>query len=212
MPMKKCVAIKICGLRRAADVDEINKYAEIKYAGFVFYKKSKRCLTKEQARELVSLLRADIKAVGVFAENSVDEIREIADFAGLDIIQLHSDEDREFCNTLKAEGYILWRAIRMKDKEALEIADSLPVDGFVLDSYTPEYGGEGKVFDWSLAEDFAKNHFTMAAGGINAANITRAMTAIKPDGIDLSSAVETDGYKDGAKIKELIDVIRKEDN
>lgn len=205
MPMK--AVIKICGLRRKADVEEINKYPEIKYAGFVFFKKSKRCLTKEQARELVSLLREDIKAVGVFAQNSVEEIKEIADYAGLDILQLHSDEDAEFCNALK--GYHLWRAIRMKDKKSLEIADSLPVDGFVLDSYTPQYGGEGKVFDWQLAGDFAKNHFTMAAGGINKSNIRQAYSIIRPNGIDLSSAVETDGFKDGNKIRELIEEFRK---
>jgi phosphoribosylanthranilate isomerase len=201
-------AIKICGLRRLADVEEINKYPEIKYAGFVFFKKSKRCLTAEQARELAAALREDIKAVGVFAENSVEEIKHIADTAGLDILQLHSDEDAEFCKALS--GYHLWRAIRMKDKEALAVADSLPVEGFVLDSYTPEYGGCGKVFDWQLASEFAKNHFTMVAGGINASNIIDAYDTIHPNGIDLSSAVETDGFKDAEKIKQLIDKIRKE--
>jgi phosphoribosylanthranilate isomerase len=201
-------AIKICGLRRLADVEEINKYPEIKYAGFVFFKKSKRCLTAEQARELAAALREDIKAVGVFAENSVEEIKYIADTARLDILQLHSDEDAEFCKALS--DYHLWRAIRMKDKEALSVADSLPVEGFVLDSYTPEYGGCGKVFDWKLASEFAKNHFTMVAGGINASNIRQAYSAIHPNGIDLSSAIETDGFKDEGKIKQLIDEIRKE--
>jgi phosphoribosylanthranilate isomerase len=98
----------------------------------------------------------------------------------------------------------------MKDKEALAVADSLPVDGFVLDSYTPEYGGCGKVFDWQLASEFAKNHFTMVAGGINVSNIIDAYDTIHPNGIDLSSAVETDGFKDAEKIKQLIDKIRKE--
>lgn len=200
-------AIKICGLRRPEDVYEINKYPEIKYAGFVFYKKSRRCLTKEQARELVSLLREDIKAVGVFAENSLEEIKAAADFAHLDILQLHSDEDADFCRRLGA--YRLWRAIRMKDEGSLACAEVLPVEGFVLDSYTPEYGGSGKVFDWELASRFAKEHFTIIAGGINADNINRAYDAIMPDGIDLSSAVETDGFKDPKKIKELIDEYRK---
>ncbi len=206
MPMTP--AIKICGIRRAADVEEINKYPEIKYAGFVFFKKSKRCLTKEQAKELVALLREDIKAVGVFAQNSIEEIKEIADFAHLDILQLHSDEDMDFCRAL--DGYRLWRAVRMRDSSSLAQAEKLPVEGFVLDGYTPEYGGCGKVFDWQLAGDFAKNHFVMAAGGINASNIAKAYEIIRPYGIDLSSAVETDGFKDGEKIKELIEVVRKE--
>lgn len=200
--------IKICGLRRVSDVEEINKYMEIKYAGFVFCKKSKRCLTKEQAKKMIAALREDIKSVGVFADNTPEEIKEIADYTGLDILQLHSDEDAEFCN--KLSGYHLWRAIRMKDKAALKVADTLNVDGFVLDSYVPEYGGEGQVFDWNLAGDFAKNHFTMAAGGINASNIIEAYQKIKPDGIDLSSSIETDGFKDYNKLYELIQAIRKD--
>lgn len=201
--------IKICGIRCANDIEEINKYPEIKYAGFVFYKKSKRCVTKEIASELVKLLRSDIKAVGVFAENSLEEVKEIADFAGLDILQLHSDEDEAFCNGLK--GYHLWRAVRMKNRQALENVESLPVEGFVLDSYTDQYGGCGKTFDWNLAEDFAKGHFTMVAGGIGEHNIIEACKKIKPNGVDLSSAVETDGCKDGEKIKRLIETFRKGD-
>ena len=201
--------IKICGIRRAEDIEEINKYPEIKYAGFVFYKKSKRCLTKEKAAELVKLLREDINAVGVFAENTVAEIKEIADFAGLDILQLHSDEDLAFCKALN--GYRLWRAVRMKNVQALEDAERLPAEGFVLDGYTPEYGGCGKIFDWSMAGNFAGSHFTMVAGGINESNIIAACRAINPDGIDISSAVETEGFKDGEKIRRLIEVFRKGD-
>ncbi len=202
MPMD----IKICGLRRVSDGEEISKYEEIRYAGFVFFKKSKRCLTKEQAKEIISHLRSDIKSVGVFAQNSIEEIREIADYAGLDILQLHSDESPEFCEALK--DYHIWRAIRIKDKQALEIADKFNVDGFVLDSYVPEYGGGGKVFDWELAKDFAKDHFTMIAGGISAENIKKAYEIIKPNGMDLSSSIETDGFKDYNKLYELIKSIR----
>lgn len=207
MPMKP--AIKICGIRRAEDIEQINRYPEIKYAGFVFYPKSKRYITKEQAKALVPLLRDDIKAVGVFVCTPPSEIKQVVDYAGVDIIQLHSDEDAEFCSKLK--GYKLWRAIRVKDEKSLAEAEGLEVDGFVLDGYTSEYGGAGKGFDRELAVNFAKCHFTMLAGGINYTNINQVYSLVKPDGIDLSSAVETDGFKDGEKIKQLIDAVRKGD-
>jgi phosphoribosylanthranilate isomerase len=200
--------IKICGLRRIEDVREINKYSEIKYAGFIFYPKSKRFITPLAARKLTEALREDIKAVGVFVNSSVEEIKHTAAVARLDIIQLHSDEDARFCKSLA--GFQLWRALRVKDKASLEVAEELApyVDGFVLDTYTPEYGGCGQVFNWDIAKDFAKQHFTMLAGGIGADNIADAIAEVQPNGIDLSSAVETDGFKDADKIRELIESIR----
>jgi phosphoribosylanthranilate isomerase len=200
--------IKICGLRRIEDIQEINKYNEIKYAGFIFYPKSKRYITPMEACELTAALREDIKAVGVFVNSTPEDIEHIAAIAHLDIIQLHSDEDADFCKRLK--GFHLWRALRVRDEASLAVADEVApyVDGFVLDTYTPEYGGCGKVFNWALAKDFAKSHFTMLAGGIGADNISEAIAEVQPNGIDLSSAVETDGFKDADKIRELIESIR----
>ena len=203
------ITLKICGIRRAEDIEEINKYPEIKYAGFVFYKKSKRYVTPQQAAELIKLLRPDIKAVGVFAEVTADEAKTIADTAGLDILQLHSDEDEDFIAALS--GYKIWRALRVKDSSSLLEADRYKVSGFVLDGFTKNYGGEGVGFDHSLARDFVKNHFTVIAGGINSGNINEVYSLLKPNVTDLSSSVETDGFKDGEKIRQLITAVRKEE-
>lgn len=204
MPM----IIKICGLRRVEDAEMINKFNEIKYAGFVFAK-SKRQITAERACEIKKHLRPDIKTVGVFADQSVKEVIDICRRTDIDICQLHSDEDDEFCSAVKIP---VWKAIRVKDENSIKEAEGYKnIQGFLLDAYSSkERGGTGKIFNWECAKDFSKRYFTILAGGINSGNIKRAYEAVKPDVIDLSSAVETEGYKDITKIKELIDTIRKD--
>lgn len=199
--------IKICGLRREIDADYINRFDKIKYAGFVFAK-SKRQVNSTQALKIRKRLRSDIKAVGVFADMSADEVISIAKQAELDIIQLHSGEGREYITRVKAEtGLPIWKSIAVKNRESLCAADGLTdiVDGFLLDTYNKEVrGGSGESFNWRLAGDFSKNHFTALAGGISEENINAAYAAVMPNIIDLSSAVETDGFKDYEKIKGLI--------
>lgn len=200
--------IKICGLRRIEDAEIINEFNEIKYAGFVFAK-SKRQVTIDEVLNIKKHLRKDIMTVGVFADQSVEEVIEICQRAKLDICQLHSNEDNKFCTKIKIP---VWKSIAMKDCSSLEKANEYEnVQGFLLDTYSEkERGGIGKVFNWDIANDFSKNYFTILAGGINAENINRAFNKVKPNVVDLSSSAEEDGYKSYNKIKELIEVVRKD--
>lgn len=206
MPIK--ADIKICGLRREIDADYINEFEKIKYAGFVFYDKSRRNMEPLEVSKIKKRLREDIKAVGVFAEKSAEEVIELAKAAELDVIQLHSEETKEDILKIKKELNLpIWKSIAVKDKESLEKAEELAdvVDGFILDAFCgKERGGSGKSFNWDLAKDFSKKHFMALAGGISEDNILLAEESVKPDIIDLSSSVETDGYKDYEKIKSLI--------
>lgn len=197
--------IKICGLKRVDDALMVNQFESIKYVGFVFAD-TKRKITVEQAIAIKNALRNDIKTVGVFTETSAEDINKIADAAGLDICQLHSDETNEDCKNVKTA---VWKAIRVKDEDSIKFADSFTnVQGIVLDKYKAnEYGGTGEAFDWNLAKAFSKNHFTILAGGLNKDNIISAIELVKPDVVDLSSSVETDGFKDYAKIKEFVERI-----
>ena len=196
--------IKICGLRRPQDAEFVNEFP-ISYVGFVFAK-SKRRIDIATALEIKKRLRGDIKTAGVFADMSIDEVRFIADSAGLDIVQLHSDEDNDFCRHFKDK--IVWKSIAVADEKALGNADLYEDCGFVLDAYDKELrGGTGRSFKWELAADFAKNHFTVLAGGISSDNIIEAAEIVKPDVIDLSSSLETEGFKDYNKIKELFEVL-----
>lgn len=198
MPME----IKICGLKRVEDALMVNEFENIRYVGFVFAN-TPRKITIEKALEIKKNLRPDIKTVGVFAGQPMEEIIEIMEKADLDVCQLHSGETNGDCGLINKT---VWKSISVKDKESAEIAESYTnADGFVLDTFKKnQWGGTGETFDWSAVEDFSKNHFTILAGGINSANVNDAIEKVSPNIIDLSSSVEVDGFKNYDKIKEFM--------
>lgn len=202
MPME----IKICGLKRVEDALMVNEFEKIKYVGFVFANTSRK-ITIEKALEIKKNLRPDIKTVGVFAGQPMEEIIEIMEKADLDVCQLHSGETNEDCGFINKT---VWKSISVKDKESAEIAESYTnADGFVLDTFKKnQWGGTGETFDWSAVEDFSKNHFTILAGGINSANVNDAIEKVSPNIIDLSSSVEVDGFKNYDKIKEFMESLK----
>lgn len=202
MPME----IKICGLKRVEDALMVNEFENIKYVGFVFAN-TPRKITIEKALEIKKNLRPDIKTVGVFAGQPMEEIIEIMEKADLDVCQLHSGETNEDCGFINKT---VWKSISVKDKESAEIAESYTnADGFVLDTFKKnQWGGTGETFDWSAVEDFSKNHFTILAGGINSANVNDAIEKVSPNIIDLSSSVEIDGFKNYDKIKEFMESLK----
>ena len=202
MPME----IKICGLKRVEDALMVNEFENIKYVGFVFAN-TPRKITIEKALEIKKNLRPDIKTVGVFAGQPMEEIIEIMEKADLDVCQLHSGETNEDCGFINKT---VWKSISVKDKESAEIAESYTnADGFVLDTFKKnKWGGTGETFDWSAVEDFSKNHFTILAGGINSANVNDAIEKVSPNIIDLSSSVEVDGFKNYDKIKEFMESLK----
>ena len=202
MPME----IKICGLKRVEDALMVNEFENIKYVGFVFAN-TPRKITIEKALEIKKNLRPDIKTVGVFAGQPMEEIIEIMEKADLDVCQLHSGETNEDCGFINKT---VWKSISVKDKESAEMAESYTnADGFVLDTFKKnQWGGTGETFDWSAVEDFSKNHFTILAGGINSANVNDAIEKVSPNIIDLSSSVEVDGFKNYDKIKEFMESLK----
>ena len=193
------VKIKICGLRRLEDIEIVNKYKP-DYIGFVFAE-SPRKVSFEEARELSGLLSEDID---LFKEGIIE------------IAQLHGDEDEKYIKDLKDKSIEetgkeipVINAIEIKDNTdfndtVLEWRDSLS-DYFILDSGK----GSGKTFDWSLIDknsEFFKNSIFLA-GGLNSENLTSAIEEFNPFAVDLSSSVETDGFKDEEKIKEIIEIV-----
>ncbi len=204
MPTPKPL-IKVCGLRRIEDAAIINRFP-VSFAGFVFAK-SKRQIDINTAVEIKKHLRKDIKTVGVFADMMLSEVRYITDLTGIDIVQLHSDESSWYCGNFKDKT--VWKSIAVKDESSLKAAEKYNVNGFLLDAYDRgARGGTGKVFKWDLAADFAKTHYTILAGGISPENIAAAIEAVHPQVIDLSSSLETDGFKDYNKVKALFDAVR----
>ncbi|MDY5577217.1 MAG: phosphoribosylanthranilate isomerase [Lachnospiraceae bacterium] len=200
--------IKICGLRRQEDVTYVNECLP-DYAGFVFAK-SRRQVTKEQVRELKKNLHPAITAVGVFVNEPAANVAELLNKEVIQIAQLHGDEDEVYIQELRTrmQRGKLMKAIRVTKRQDITQAEMLPVDYLLYDAFSGnEYGGTGKVFDWSLLSEVERPYFL--AGGINIDNVEEAVRRWQPYAIDLSSAVETDGWKDREKIIAIVEKIKK---
>lgn len=178
--------VKFCGLRRIEDIEYSNKLKP-DFIGFVFAK-SKRQVTIEEALLLKSKLDNNILAVGVFKDDDIELIRNVVKNNIIDLIQLHGQEDDEYIKRIKEFTSLpIIKAYR----------DSEYATYSLFDNINP---GFGEVFDWNTIK--TKKPFFLA-GGINIENIDAAMK-LNPYCIDVSSGIETDGYKDLNKMAELI--------
>ena len=198
------VKIKICGLRRLEDISIVNRYKP-DYVGFVFAD-SKRKVSHDFAYEMKSNLSSDIVSVGVFVDADIGEIVELFDRGIIEIAQLHGLESEDYINNLieNTNGELkIINAIEMSDEKDLLEYDNSISDYLLLDSGK----GSGKTFDWGLIRKDLNKEFFLA-GGINISNIADAIEEFNPYAIDLSSGVETDGFKDENKIEEIMEVIR----
>lgn len=205
--MSKIVSIKICGIKTLEDIEIINKY-DVQYAGFIFAKGSKRQLSVDRAKELRQNLRQDIKAVGVFTYTPIEEINSIADYCNLDIVQLHSNETVEDC---KKANTTVWKSISIKSDESYDIDKYKQVGGILFDTYKPNtLGGSGEVFNWDKVKGLSQKYFIILAGGLNESNIIKAIDTVSPQVVDICSGVETDGFKDEIKIKNIVRRIKNE--
>ena len=198
--------VKICGITNYEDaIAAMDLGAD--FLGFNFYPKSPRFVTAHQAADIISKLSAFIDIVGVFVNAPIEQIHETADLCQLDWVQLHGDEDSDFCRLFSNLNIKTIKAIRIKDKSDIEKIDNFFTDAVLLDAYNPEkYGGTGTSFDWNIIGHL--NQRVFLAGGINPEN---AAAAIKLGvyGIDVCSGIEASpGKKDHAKMKKLFANIR----
>ena len=195
--------IKICGLKRLEDVEIVNKYKP-DFVGFVFAD-SKRKVTLNLARQMKQNLDDSIQSVGVFVDAAIDEILEIHEQGIIDMAQLHGSESEDYIEKLKKKSnnqLKIINAIEMDDEKDLLEYDNSIADYLLLDSGK----GSGKTFDWRLIRKDLKKEFFLA-GGLNYQNISRAINEFDPYAIDLSSSVETNGYKDELKIKKVMEAM-----
>lgn len=199
--------VKICGIRRAEDIEIVNKYLP-DFIGFIFVPASKRYVEPSVVAEFKKNLDPRIKTVGVFVNESIEKIREIKKVCSLDVIQLHGEETPQFCEEL---GGRIWKAIRVKDEDCVEILDTYAeyTELLLLDTYIDgTHGGTGQAFDWDLIEFFSADYNIGLAGGITRENVLKAKKKVEPELIDVASGSETNGIKDEEKIKDIIQIIR----
>jgi phosphoribosylanthranilate isomerase len=199
------VKVKVCGLTRDVDIAYINELSP-QYVGFVFAK-SKRLVDVNKAADLIKKLNNGIETVGIFVDESLDNIKAAANFLKLDILQLHGEEAQEYIDELN--NYRVWKAVGVRSEEDIVKASQYRCEAVLLDSKTSAgSGGTGQTFHWELAKELTGNRKLVLAGGLNSSNVEAAVKELRPFGVDVSSGVETDGYKDFYKIKEFIEKVR----
>lgn len=199
--------IKICGIRREADVDFINE-AKPDYAGFVFAP-GKRQVDLETASRLRSKLCAEIVPVGVFVDAKQQDVEYIFSRGIIEIAQLHGSEDFSYIGSLISAGIPVIKTIKingdMSAADIIKICERYNNANYLL---LDSGAGSGKTFDWSLLDNIKLDKPWFLAGGIDAQNINTAL-AKKPFAIDASSGTETDGVKDREKILSLVSCARQ---
>ena len=207
--------VKMCGISKVETIPAIVD-AKPDYIGLVFAP-SKRQVTVEQAKILVEELHKQyavrynsetIKIVGVFVNETIENLLKIAEEVKLDVIQLHGDEDESFIQILKEQSNVeVWKAVQVRSAADAEKWIDSSADMLLFDAYhKDERGGTGEVFDWSSLDEFERPF--MLAGGIDSTNVARAIRTVRPYGIDISSGIETEGVKDDEKMKAFTNIVR----
>ena len=177
------------------------------YIGFVFAKKSRRYVTQEQAAGLRALLAPGILAVGVFVDAAPEDVAALLNAGLIDAAQLHGHEDGAYIRRLRALTKApLIQAFRMDGEGDVRAAEASAADFVLLDAGN---GGTGSAFDWSLARKVRRPYFL--AGGLAPENVGAALKRLSPYGVDVSSGIETDGYKDAEKMAAFAAAVRKEE-
>lgn len=192
------VKVKICGIK-TIDHAETAVQAGANYLGFVFAP-SKRRISPQEARRIAKDIPSSVKKVGVFVNESVDKMKEISEFVGLDYIQLHGDETPEMVNALP---YKIIKAFSIDQTKDIAL---YTCDYYLIDSPAKAFrGGSGKTFDWQLIDRLnIERDKLILAGGLTVSNVQEAIQRVNPAGVDTSSGVETDGQKDHEKMRAFI--------
>jgi len=199
--------VKICGITNLEDALVATKLGA-DALGFNFYERSPRYISPEQAGEINNVLPKKILKVGVFVNESVENIVRIAEIAQLDAAQLHGDETPEFVDRLK-------RLLNIQIIKALQVTPNFQAnavldtryDAILLDAYSSNArGGTGESFDWEVAVAISHSVEKLyLAGGLNPDNVQRAAAVVRPYTVDVASGVESSpGKKDPKKLRAFI--------
>ena len=201
------VRSKICGITRIEDaLAAVEAGADA--IGLVFYAKSPRAVTVQQARTIIAALPPFVTTVGLFVDASRCELGEILDAVPLDLLQFHGDESPAACDGYH-RPYI--KALRVKpgDDIAAQVALYKNASGVLLDTYVPGIpGGTGEAFDWSLVP-VGLSKPVILAGGLTADNVAGAINRVRPYAVDVSGGVEVaKGIKDAKMIRAFIQAVK----
>jgi len=202
------VRSKICGITRIEDA-LVAAEAGADAIGLVFYAKSPRAVTIQQARAIIAALPPFVTTVGLFVDASRCELNEILEAVPLDLLQFHGDEAPAACDGYH-RPYIKALRVKRGDDIAAQVAQYSKASGILLDTYVAGVpGGTGAAFDWSLVpQDLPKP--VILAGGLTPQNVRAAIQQVRPYAVDVSGGVEASkGIKDAEKIRAFISEVQR---
>jgi phosphoribosylanthranilate isomerase len=193
--------VKICGITRPEDAEQAVA-AGADLIGLNFWRGSKRFVDDKRAREIVAAIPSGVLKVGVFVNAHPLVVTDSVEELQLDRVQLHGDEIAANWTWLRPEQIIL--VVRVRDQASLKDASVWQARLFLYDAFADGYGGSGKRAPWDVVAAGARRPF-LIAGGLNPANVAEAIRATRPDGVDVSSGIESaPGIKDTRKLRAFI--------
>jgi len=204
------MVIKVCGIKTKENIELISKL-EVDMVGLNFYPPSVRYIEPEFPAVHFDILPDEIKRIGVFVNETKKNINLIAEKFKLDYIQLHGDEDVDFCRSL-AKNHKIIKVFRIDDNTDFnKISEFSFADYFLFDTATKHFGGSGKKFDWSRIDLYNGNTPFLLSGGIGPLDdeLVKSYTHKQYIGIDINSKFEsTPAVKDSEKLTPFIKAIR----
>lgn len=202
------VQIKVCGITRAADA-ALSADLGAAALGFVFWPHSPRYLEPGDARAIVAALPPHVAAIGVFVDQPLDHVEDVARMVPLTAVQLHGHEPVAYCRALP---YRVIKAVPMVDDRLLLSVEDVPAEMTVLlDAHDPvRMGGTGRPVDWAAAAVIARQRRVILSGGLRPDNVADAIAVVRPYGVDVSSGVEQrPGIKDPQRLRSFIEAVRQ---
>jgi indole-3-glycerol phosphate synthase / phosphoribosylanthranilate isomerase len=212
----RAVQVKICGITNLQDARAAIE-AGADMLGFNFFQQSPRFVDPETARRIIQEIRpksnGPVTMVGVFVNETIENVLRIAETVNLDGIQLHGDETAEFCERLKrlSPQRLLIKAMTTSGALDLNGLSDYQVDLIMIDAYDPKLrGGTGQTADWAIARDAAANlPGIVLAGGLSAENVAAAIAMVRPRAVDACSSLETSpGRKNAERMREFVNAVR----
>lgn len=198
------IQVKICGVTEYEDALSAaeNGAAAV---GFIFYTPSPRYIQPAKARIIIDRLPRELVKVGVFVNETTEEVKRIYAYCGLDMIQLHGDESPEYCRQFPKNRLI--KALELKTDKDLSTADRYDVAAILADSrHAGLYGGTGRTTNWDMARRLPQP--LILSGGLSEDNVIEALDKVRPAALDINSGVETEpGRKDHLKISRIMKMI-----